>query len=155
METIRSWAAMFCAASIVGAFVVFLLPEGNMKKPVQISLSFLLLTVAVWPLSNQIDLSLPEMMEEEDAESEDYSRRLYDDISRSGQKMIEEKVSGVLKKICAEPYTVHAGMKADGDGNIVLEKITIIIDPEDSVRESLIQKKVGDLTGVVPEVETE
>ena len=68
METIRSWAAMFCAASIVGAFVVFLLPEGNMKKPVQIALSFLLLTVAVWPLSNQIDLSLPEMMEEEDAD---------------------------------------------------------------------------------------
>lgn len=155
MDTIRNWAAMFCAASLVGAFIVFLLPEGNMKKPVQIVLSFLMLFVAVWPLSKDIDLSFPELPEEEVAEAEDCSSHLYDVLSRNGQEMIENAVSELLGEICAEPYSVQVTMKQDSDGNIILERIRIRIDREDSVRKSLIQKKVGSLTGVVPEVEVE
>ena len=155
METIRNWAAMFCAASLVGAFIVFLLPEGSMKKPVQIVLSFLLLIVAFWPLSEKLEFTFSELKEEIPMESEDYSAHLNADISRSGQKLIEDEISGLLKEICAKSYTVHAEMKEDGDGNIALSKITITIAAEDSVRESLIQKRVGDLTGIVPEVEVE
>lgn len=146
---------MFCAASLVGAFIVFLLPEGSMKKPVQIVLSFQLLIVAVWPLSEHLDFSFSEFTEEIPLEAEDYSVHLYGELSRSGQKLIENEVTEILKEICAKSYTVHAEMKEDGDGNIALSKITITIDAEDFVRESLIQKKVGELTGVVPEVEVE
>lgn len=155
LETLRTWAYMLCCASVLGGFAVFLVPEGGMKKSVNIVLSLVMLSIIVYPVTGDkvFSLDLPNEPDDEKIIAEEYSDELNEYIITSGESVIKDEIELCLDEICAYDYEAQIDMSIE-NGEARLESVKIIISSGDASSIVLIKKKIGSLTGVVPEVET-
>lgn len=156
METLRIWAIMLCAASVISAFVIFLAPDGAMKKVINIVLSLFFLVLIIYPLSGEKIFSFAAfdsdfLLDEDSAEV--YSKTVDEYLLTNARNVVLEQVQAVLDDVCREPYAIDVDVVLTEDGNAQLKSVHIAITKADSASTVLIKTKIGAITGLVPEVE--
>ena len=63
MDAIKEWAIMLCTVSVGSAFVVFLIPDGNLKKSANIVITLFLLSIVILPVfgKDSFDVEIPDL----------------------------------------------------------------------------------------------
>lgn len=153
MEKVRIWASVMCLSSVIGAFVIFLVPEGSVKKSVRIAVSvFLLLSLTV-PLADADIFSSIEIPALERSDSlEEYSFTVDAYILNSGKQVVEQSIADCLDRICTQAYTTEIELHVNKQGAIELDAVQITLSGEDAEKKDAIKSEIGSLTGILPEV---
>lgn len=154
MDSIKEWAVMICSLSVGSAFVSFLIPEGSVKKSVNIVISLFFLTMVILPVfgKNTFNLKIPEISADNISDKEDYLQSFNDFYIDNGELVIRQQIEDILKDVCSDNIRLNISLDVDKNGNILLSGIQIYILNTYSGKIDIIKNKVGSLTGVVPEV---
>lgn len=154
MDSVKEWAILVCSVSVGSFFTVFLIPEGNLKKPAEIVVSLILLLIVISPVLNNdlpdiddIEIDFDDLLQEEDIEQD-----AIDFYSESAEELITSQVDDILSEICNGEYSISVDLSYDGSGTVTLEGITVFIEKKDSNLTGTIKTKVGNHTGIVPQV---
>lgn len=154
MDGIREWAIMLCAVSVGSAFVVFLIPDGSLKKTANIVISLFMLSVVILPVfgEDSFDIDVPNFSIDEFPDESDYLQDYNEFFMTTSENVVKKQIDDILSEICSDKFTVYVDLKTDADGNAILSDIHITILPYDSTVVSVIKYEVGKLTGIVPKV---
>lgn len=150
MEQIKEWATLLCTASVASGIMVFLIPEGRLKKTACIVTSLFMLLVFMSIFS---DFSLIEFESDADTaiDTEKYSLEFNDYLIKASQDTTENMIKNELQDICDAEFSVETFWSVS-ENEICLNKVIISIAQSDSSKISIIKTKTGALTGLVPEV---
>ncbi|MBR3867688.1 MAG: hypothetical protein IKM66_00085 [Clostridia bacterium] len=157
MDAIKEWALMLCTVSVGSAFVVFLIPDGNLKKSANIVITLFLLSIMILPVfgKDSFDVEIPDLSIDDFPDENDYSQNYNDFFITSSELVIIQQIEDILIEICSDNFSVNPTVYTDTNGNIVLSDIHIFVFTSDSDKVNIIKNKVGRLTGIVPEVTVE
>ena len=157
MEGIKTFTKIICSASVCSAFIVFLIPEGNMKKTVNFAVSLFLMSVMVMPVfgKDTFNFEIPDISAYEFSDNSAFLYEYNDFITENSKKVIEREVCSVLEDICKDSFLAEVVMDNKENHEIVLEKIIIIIGKNDIGNTAIIKNKIFNLTGLIPEVVNE
>lgn len=150
MEQIREWATMLCTASVASGIMVFLIPEGKLKKTACIVTSLFILLVFMSIFS---DFSLGEFDADVNfsVETEKYSLEFDDYLIKNSKETAEELIKNELFTICDGQFSIETCWHVS-DNAVCMDSVIIGISKSDSSKISIIKSKIGALTGTVPEV---
>ena len=152
MTEIKSWAIILCISLIISSVVLFIAPDGSMKKYLSYIISVFILTVVLLPLNNMNFSHLTEFSAEELIKpDEEYSVLLNEYIYDSTEQVVKNNIKKELDKICSDKYSVEISFE-HSDKQIKAESIKIFISEPDIKNIAVIRKKTGELTGIIPEV---
>lgn len=154
MNTIREWALMLCSAFVGSAFIVFLIPEGNVKKTANLVVTLFLLSVVVIPVygRDSFDVNIPEFSVDDFPENDDYMDNYDNFMLSSGENIIKQQISDLLSNICYDDFDVKVIMTRASDDSILLSDINIFVSESDYAAVNIIRSEVGKLTGLTPQV---
>lgn len=154
MGVIKEWAIMLCSVSVGCAFIVLLIPEGNLKKSANIVITLFMLSVVILPVFGEdgFDVTIPELSIDDFPDENDYMKDFNDFFITSGEFVVRQQIEDMLADICSENFSVNVTVYTDTNGDIALSDIHIFVQTSDSGKVSIIKNKVGKLAGVVPEV---
>ena len=154
MDGLKEWSMTMCIVSVCSAFVVFLIPEGSMKKNVNFVVSLFLLSVMIIPVVNKGEtvIELPDISFDNFRDEVDYEIEYNLFLIESCENIAEEKISETLNYLCEKDFYVEVLMQDDSDGNIVFSEITVFISENETVSAEIIRNKVLYLTGITPQV---
>lgn len=157
MEGIKTFSMIVCSASVCSAFIVFLVPEGNLKKTVNFAVSLFLMSVMIMPVfgKKSIDFEFPDISAFEFSDKSDFLSEYDNFIAENSKKVVEKEVSTVLADVCKDSFSVEVLMHKNENNEIVLEKIIICISENDNGNSAVIKNKIFNLTGMLPEVVNE
>lgn len=157
MDSIKEWAVMLCTVSVVSAFITFLIPDGNIKKSANIVVSLFLLSIVILPVfgKNLYDLEMPEIKIDSFPYEDDYLQDFNDFYVTNGELVVRQQIEDILADICSGNFSINVSFDVDKYGNIHLSEIHIFILSTDVGKVTIIKNKIGNLTGVVPEVTVE
>ena len=152
MTEIKSWAIILCVSLLISSVILFIAPDGSMKKYLSYIISVFILTVVLLPLSKMdfshiTDFSAEDMI----VPDEEYSAMLNEYIYDGTEQVVKNNIKHELDKICTDNYSVEVTFKSSRY-QIKAEKIIIFINETDIKNIALIRKKTGELTGIIPEV---
>ena len=154
MTEIKTWAVVLCVSLIVSSVVLFISPEGSMKKFLSYIISVYILTVVLLPLTNADFSKIIGFSEEKNIlPDEEYSVMLNEYIYDNSEKLLTDNIKQELDRICSEEYIVNVRMSENGN-QIKVESIEILISGIDVRNISMIRKITGELTGIIPKVNT-
>lgn len=150
MDWIREWAVLLCISSVTSGVIVFLIPDGKLRKTANIVISLFMLSTFVSVFS---DVKLPNGINSTTAKNElyDYSENIDDILIKESQSTAEKIIGDSLNDICNFTYTIETDWKVNNN-EVSLSEIIIKISHADYSKLSLIKTKVGSLTGVIPKV---
>lgn len=155
MNDLKAFALIFCISSIISAIAVYIVPEGAFKKIFTHIISLLLIIIIVRSVSGG-DLSIKTDIDDDEYDSasqqEEYSQLLNEYIFDSGKQITEDKIRQILDPLMTGDYRIDVNFIASSDGVYCPADITIYIFPIDTLKQVVIQKRVGELTGIIPEV---
>lgn len=155
MNEIKSVAIIFCVSSIVSAIAVFLVPEGSTKKLYNQIISLFMIAVLIVPLFSidfsDVGMSIDENVFSADID-EEYSVMLFEYMLDSGEEIVKLQVENSINEILHYDHQSYISFVSSQTGEAILESVTIYIDVKDAVYSRIIKNKVGELTGIVPEV---
>lgn len=152
MTEIKSWAIILCVSLLISSVVLFIAPDGNIKKYLSYIISVFILTVVLLPLSKMDFSYITEFSAEELFEpDEEYSVLVDEYISHSTAQVIEDNIKAELDKICAGKYSVDVLLE-NNNYELKTKKIVIYIEESDIKSIVQIRKKAGELAGIIPEV---
>lgn len=154
MNGIREWAIILCSVSIGSAFIVFLIPDGSMKKSVNFVVSLFLFSVVILPVCGKesLDIELPEISIDEFPDEEDYMLEYSQFLMQSSENIVEKQILKILNELCKSDFSVNVSMKSDSNGDFVLSEIQITVSQEDSNLIETIKSQVKNLSGMIPQV---
>ncbi len=153
MTEIKSWALMLCISLIISSVSLFIAPEGSLKKFLGYIISVFILTVVLLPLTKMDFSRLTDFDSAEfNINDEEYSHMLSEYIYDNGEKVLQDAIKNELDKICTDKYSIETVFDKTNDNQIGIESIIITIRNSDLKNIPSIRKKVGELTGVIPEV---
>lgn len=152
METVKSWAFSVCAASICGAVLNMILPEGSAQKTYKAVFCIFFLCVLIAPLS---ELKIPDF----DSLAESVNETKTEDMTEN--EFSESYISAMEKAVIADTKAVLSenGITAkdisikiniSGDGGIDINKFTLTLDSAENP--GAIGEKVYEKTGIMPEI---
>ena len=154
MDSIKEWAIMLCTVAVGSAFIVFLVPDGNLKKSANIVITLFLLSIVILPVfgEDRFDVSVPDLSIEDFPDENDYSQKINNFFITSTEFVVQQQIEGILTELCSDNFSVNPTVYTDTNGNIVLSDIHIFVQTTDSGKVNIIKSKIGSLTGIVPEV---
>lgn len=154
MDGIKEWAIMLCTVSVGSAFVVFLIPDGNLKKTANVVITLFLLSVVILPIfgNDSFDIDVPEISIDDFPDEYDYLQDFSEFFISHSENVARQQITDILSEICSDKFNIHVNVNADADGNAVLSDIHITILPSDSASVGVIKYEVGRITGIVPKV---
>ncbi len=154
MDELKSFALVFCISSIISAIVVFLVPDGAFKKIFIQIVSLFLISILVKSVYDTDFSKISEIDEDFDvsAEQEEYSGMILEYMFDNGRKVTESEIRNRLDSLLSGRYSLDIVFDTDMTGAVCIEKITVFISEIDSLKTVLIKNKVGELTGIIPEV---
>lgn len=146
---------MLCVSSVGSAFIVFLIPEGNMKKTANTVITLFLLSIVVFPVSGKelFDIDVPDFSIEDFPDEEEYVNQYDDFILSNSADVVEEHIENILIDICKDEFDLQVEMIKDSSGNFTLYEIHIFVSNDDFVNVRTIESEVAKLTGMHPDVE--
>ena len=86
------------------------------------------------------------------SEQEEYSVMILEYMLNNGVRITETEINNVLDAYLTGKYNIEVVFDTDTCNTVKTENIKIFISKIDSVKISLIKNKVGELTGIIPEV---
>ena len=154
MDAIKEWAIMLCTVSVGSAFVVFLIPDGNLKKSANIVITLFLLSIVILPVfgKDSFDVEIPDLSIDDFPDENDYVQDFNNFFITNSKFIVQQQTEDVLSEICSDTFSVNIEVNTDTNSNIVLSDIHIFVQTSDSNKVNIIKNKVGRLTGIVPEV---
>lgn len=152
MDKIKEWAIMLCVVSVGCSFLVFLLPDGNLKKTADIVINLFLLSVVIIPFFGDNGFSFPDISISDLPDEEDYMNDFNEYYVASGELTVRQQMNEILNEICTKEFSVDVLICNDDDGNFIISEIQIHVDTSDFSKVDLIKNKVGQHTGIIPEV---
>ena len=154
MSDLREWAVMLCVVSVGCVIVLFLIPDGNMKKSVNFAFSLFLMTIIIIPVCGKsaIEFEFPDISFEEMPALEDYQEDFQKFIQSYGETEIKNQITEILKNICAGVFESEVESYVDASGNIVITNICIFLSAKDSEGVETVKNKVENFTGIIPQV---
>ena len=157
MDGIKTLSMIICSASVCSAFVVFLIPEGNIKKMVNFAVSLFLMSVMIMPVfgKNPIDFEFPDISAYEFYDKSDYLSEYDNFVTENSKNVVKNEVSASLEDVCKDSFSVDVVMNKNENGDFVLGKIIINLSENDIGNTAIIKNKVFNLTGMIPEVVNE
>ena len=157
MEGIKTLSMIICSASVCSAFIVFLVPDGNMKKIVNFAVSLFLMSVMIMPVfgKNSIDFEFSDIAVYEFYDNSDFLSEYDCFLTENSKNVVKSEVSAVLADVCKGSFSVDVVMNKNENNEIVIEKIAIYISEIDIVNAAIIKNKIFNLTGLIPEVVNE
>lgn len=154
MNDIREWAIMLCSVSVGSAFVVFLIPDGNLNKSVNFVVSLSLLSIVIIPVCGKetVSIDLPDISVYELPDAEEYQFKYSQFLIQHSENVVKNQVYDILDKICTEEYSVEVNVYTDTAGNIVISEIYIFLSQNDSMNSETVKSDVKKNTGIIPQV---
>lgn len=150
MDKIQDWAVLLCISSVISGMLVFLVPDGKLRKTANIVISVFLLTACVSLFSDKTLLGI-DFDTDLSVNAEIYTENINEYLIEQSKKTTEDLIADELKSICSYPYAVDTQWNATNN-NISLIGVTVAVSSADVSRISGIKTKIGALTGIVPEV---
>ncbi len=149
MEYIRECAVLLCTASLASGVIVFIIPDGRLKKTADIAVSLLFIGICAnfFAADINFDTDIKASYEENVKIEENYGEYL----KKSAAEVTEKILKNELDKICSGEYTIESDWSVT-ESKAELVDIRITINAEDSSKISTIKTKTGSITGVFPEV---
>ena len=154
MDELKTFVSAFCISSVISAIAMFIVPDGAFKKIFSYITSLLLLLLiikGVFNVESDIKLQYSDI-NNYFSEKEEYSEMIDEYICSNGVFVTEQNIRTVLDPFMTADYKVSINIKKNNNNMYCLDKITLIISKTDRLKTSLIIKKVGELTGITPEV---
>ena len=157
MDGIKTLTMIICSASVCSAFIVFLVPDGNMKKTVNFAVSLFLMSVMIMPVfgKNSTDFDFPDISAYEFPDKSDYISEYDDFLTENSKSLVKNEVSSVLEDICKDSFSVDVVINKSEKGDLILKKIRISIRESDIGNTAIIKNRIFNLTGLIPEVVNE
>ena len=154
MNDIREWAIMLCSVSVGSAFVVFLIPDGNLNKSVNFVVSLSLLSIVIIPVCGKetVSIDLPDISVYKLPDAEEYQFKYSQFLIQHSENVVKNQVYEILDKICTEEYSVEVNVYTDTAGNIVISEIYIFLSQNDSMNSETVISDVKKHTGIIPQV---
>lgn len=155
MESVRSWALTVCLCSIGSALIYFLVPKGNLEKPMRTVISIFLLAVIISPLMKSEGLSL----ESFNFDAGDFSSEIEENaaavngaVIESFAKLVGQSVDECLDGNGYEGYETEVKAASDEQGRIRVESITLYFENVEGIDQDALGELVYKETGLYPEV---
>lgn len=153
MELIKDWAVLLCVSSVTSGIIVFLIPDGKLRKTANIVISLFMLSVFT-SIFSSFNMPVIDNKSNIEPDIENYSSNVDDLLVAQSRKTSEEIINDCLDKICMFSYKTKTDWKINNN-EISLTHITVTISNGDYSRINLIKTKVGSLTGIIPKVITQ
>lgn len=150
MEYIREWAIALCISAVASGIMVFLIPDGKLKKTAEIVVSLFLLITLVSIFSGKYDFN-DNLKSNFSLKSENYSVEFDDYLIGQSKKTVEAMINSELTDVCDENFSVETNWHINGD-NVCMDSVKIVINAVDRSKINIVKNKVSALTGVIPEV---
>ena len=153
MDEIKSWTFSICSASIFGAIMNIILPEGSTQKIFKSVFCVFFLCCLISPLLNMNlfnEKNILNSFDYEYREKDDTENRLYESAARTIEDEIRSKTEEILRQENIEYSNISVRVNIlEGGGIEIIEfRITAYSDISESLKE-----KIGNETGLIPDVE--
>lgn len=152
MEIVRNWAFSICAASVCGAILNMILPEGSTQKTYKAVFCVFFLCVLISPLS---EFEIPDFeaitenidkIESENIENNEFSENsvsiIEDAVIKDAQSILAEE--GIAAK------DISVKINISENGGIDINKFVLTLDSVCDL--DLLKKKIFQKTGIMPEI---
>lgn len=152
METVKNWAFSVCAASICGAVLNMILPEGSAQKTYKAVFCVFFLCVLIAPLS---ELKIPDFDSLAESVNETKTEDMAEnEFSESYISAMEKAVISDTKAVLSEngitAKDISIKINISGDGGIDINKFTLTLGSAENP--GAIREKVYEKTGIMPEI---
>lgn len=151
MEKIEQWCTALCVVCITTGVMIHIIPDGKIKKCVNIAYSLLFLTTVISLFDGIESFNIDINYENENILT--YSSDLKSYVTDIANKQVKTEIDKVLKKICTDEYIINLEW-TDNNNTYQLSAVTIIISDKEMINSMKIKSEISALTGVVPEVKT-
>ena len=154
MDSIKEFTLIFCIASVLSAVSVYLIPDGVFKKLFLQINSLVLIAILV---THAFKFDLSEISDSDtdfniSSEQEEYSVMLLEYICNNGVRITETEIHNAIDSHLTGKCNIDIVFAVDNNNTFKTENIKIYISRIDSLKMSLIKNKVGELTGIIPEI---
>lgn len=150
MENIAHFATLLCVAAVSSGILVFLIPDGRLKKTAEIvvSLFFTVAVISVFNTDNNVefDYSINSF-----SEIPDSSEKLNEYLIEQSKRVTEDLIIDELSVVCNNEFSVETSWHAD-EKSICMDSVTIYINHSDASEISLVKTRIIAITGISPEV---
>lgn len=150
MEQIREWATILCISSVTSGILIFLIPEGRLKKTAEIVVSLFLMVSLVSIFSGEFDFD-KDKNNDFSVKTENYSVDFNDYLIEQSRSTVENLIVSELSGVCNNSFSVKTQWHVT-DNTVCMDGIEISVDEKDMSKINVIKSKIGALTGVIPEV---
>lgn len=153
MQELKVWALNICLCLIGSAIVVFLVPKGNIEKPMKSLVAIFILTILLLPiLENKItNINFENSnLFDFDIKSSDVNTQINIALAKQGEAAIRDLIDKQLTNISVEKSKINIITDIDEDNRIIIKDIKISVQPSDKRYEEKIKEEVKNLTGLEP-----
>lgn len=152
MDEIKSWAFSVCTASICGAAMNIILPEGSTQKVFKSVFCVFFLCCVISPLLNMDFINGGDILNSFEAEYEEESgleNRLYESSAAAMEEDIKTKTASILDEAGVNFSNISIKINILEGGGIEINEFSVTAASEipDGLKE-----KIGSETGLIPEV---
>lgn len=153
MDEIKSWAFSVCSASICGAIMNIILPEGSTQKIFKSVFCVFFLCCVISPLFTMDffnEKNILNSFDYEYREKDGIESEIYESAAKTMESEIRSKTEEILRRENIEfsNISVRVNILESGGIEIIEFRITANSDISESVKE-----KIGNETGLIPDVE--
>jgi len=151
MEEIRNWAFSVCTASICGAVMNIILPEGSTQKVFKSVFCVFFLCCIISPLldANLFSEDILKSFEAEYKYDSGLESRLYESSAAAMEEDIKAKTNLILKEAGVNFSTISIKINILDGGGIEINEFSVTAPSEFSDE---LKNKIGSETGLIPEV---
>ncbi len=153
MDSIRSWALGICVCSFSTALICFLMPKGQLEKPMRTVVSIFLLSVVISPLINLRSVQLEDFgisIEESEGEIGDRSQDIKDTALENYKTFLEETLTTLLKEQGQSGLDINVEAEFITDGSLNLKSIKIKPERQSAIDREKIIEIIQKETGITP-----
>lgn len=151
MENIADYASLVCIVSVASGVIVFLIPDGKLKKTAEIVITlFLLLTVvSIFSEKTSVETDIPVNTY---SQISDCSEEFNEYLIEQSKNVVEDIICKELNSVCNYDFSINTSWYFDS-GTICMESVSVLITLADMSKSANIKSKIYAMTGIIPEVE--
>ncbi len=152
MDDIKNWAFSICSASICGAIMNIILPEGSTQKIFKSVFCVFFLCCVVSPLFGMDIFSEKDILNSFDfeyKEEEGTENKFYESSIKAMEDEIRNRTEQVLKDNGIDFTNISLKINILEDGGIEISEFSVFVYSD--IAEE-IKEKIGNETGLIPEV---
>lgn len=150
MDKLEQWVITICIICIITGVLSFLIPDGKIRKSLNIAYSLLLLTsvASIFTSADKLDIEL----NYNNYTVLSYNNNFDSYITDMADEETEKLICSELDLICIADYSVETEWE-NTDNTYELTQVRVVITQTDKDKIDDIKSAVGKLTGVIPEVQ--